>query len=110
TGWYQYVQRVAEALKAYDKKLVTVIVNGKEISEKGMLMNNLTYVPLRVIAAALGAKIGWDQAAKEASIDGIVIDGIVISGTTYVPLRLLGETIGAKVTWENKSKTASIKM
>lgn len=106
TGWYQFVQRVAAALKAYDQKQVTVIVNGKELSEKGMLMNSLTYVPLRVIAAALGAKIGWDQANKEASIDGIVIDGIVIKGTTYVPLRLLGETIGAKVSWSQSTYTA----
>lgn len=86
------MQRVDEALKAYDKKQVTVIVNGKELSEKGMLMYNLTYVPLRVIVAALSAKIGRDQSAKEASIDGIVI-----SGTTYVPLRLLGEEVGAGV-------------
>lgn len=108
TGWYRFVQRVAEALKAYDKKLVTVVINGKQLAEPGMLMNSLTYVPLRVIAAALGAKIGWDQVNKEASINGIVINGIVISGTTYVPLRLLGETIGAEVKWEQASYIANI--
>jgi len=108
TGWYQFVQRVAEALKVYDKKQVTVVVNGEKLVEPGMLMNNLTYVPLRVIGNVLGAKIGWNQKAKEASIEGAVIDGVVISGTTYVPLRLLGETIGAKVKWEQASYTASL--
>jgi len=108
TGWYQFVQRVAEALKVYDKKQVTVVVNGKQLEQPGMLLGSLTYVPLRVIAAALGAKIGWDQTNKEASIDGVVIDGIVIKGTSYVPLRLLGETIGAKVSWNQSTYTATL--
>jgi N-acetylmuramoyl-L-alanine amidase len=108
SGWYQFVQRVAEALKAYDKKQVKVIVNGQQLADPGMLMDNRTYVPLRVIAKALGAQIGWNQQTKEASIDGVVIDGIVVSGTTYVPLRLLGEEIGAKVKWDPASYTATL--
>lgn len=108
TGWYQFVQRVQVALQAYDKSLVNVVVNGSPLAEKGMLMNNLTYVPLRVIGEAIGAKIGWDQKNKEASLDGAVIDGIVISGTTYVPLRLLGDTIGAKVIWHQPTNTATL--
>jgi len=102
------VQRVQEALKAYDKKQVTVIVNSKQLSDTGKLIDNRTYVPLRAIANALGAKIGWDQVNKEASIDGIVIDGIVINGTTYVPLRLLGDEIGAIVSWQQDTYTATL--
>jgi len=108
SGWYQFVQRVQGALQAYDKKLVKVVVNGKQLAEQGMLIDNRTYVPLRAIAKALGAKIGWDQQNKEASINGVAIDGIVISGTTYVPLRLLGEEIGATVRWDPSSYTASL--
>jgi N-acetylmuramoyl-L-alanine amidase len=106
SGWYQFVQRVQKVLKTYNKLQVKVVVNGKQLVEPGMLMDNRTYVPLRVIAKALGAQIGWDQQSKEASIDGVVIDGMVMSGTTYVPLRLLGEEIGAKVKWDPASYTA----
>lgn len=105
TDWYQFVKRVAEALKSYDKKQVKVVVNGKQLGETGTLIDNRTYVPLRAIAMALGAKIGWDQVNKEASFNGVVIDGIVISGTTYVPLRLLGDEIGAKVNWQQSTYT-----
>jgi N-acetylmuramoyl-L-alanine amidase len=107
-GWYQFVQRVQAVLQTYDKKQVTVVVNGKQLAEPGMLLNNLTYVPLRKIAEALNAKIGWNQKTQEASIDGIVIDGIVLNDTTYVPLRLLGEEIGAKVKWDQTSYTATL--
>jgi len=110
SGWYQFVQRVSEDLKTYDKKQVTVVVNGKQLDEPGMLMDNRTYVPLRAIAVALGAKIGWNQKTKEASIDGTVIDGIIIDGTTYVPLRLLGDEIGAKVNWQQATYTATLTM
>lgn len=107
TGWYQFVQRVQQELDKHNNKLVNVVVNGAPLAEKGMLMNNLTYVPLRVIGNVLNMKIGWDKKNKEASIDGVVIDGIVISGTTYVPLRLLGDTIGAKVVWSQSTNTAT---
>lgn len=108
SGWYQFVQRVQDALKAYDKKQVKVVVNGKQFAEPGMLIDNRTYVPLRAIARALGMSIGWNQATKEASIKGIVIDGVVISGTTYVPLRLLGEEIEAVVKWDSVRYTATL--
>lgn len=107
SGWYQFVQRVDAALKKDNNKTVNVIVNGSPLSEKGKLMNNFTYVPLRAIGNAIGAKIGWNQATKEASIDGIIVDGIIIDSTTYVPLRLLGDTIRAKVVWNQSTSTAT---
>lgn len=106
TGWYQFVQRVDEALKTYDNKTVKVVVNGKQLDAAGMLIDNRTYVPLRAIGNVIGMSIGWNQSTKEASINGIVIDGVVINGTTYVPLRLLGEEIGAKVSWQQSTYTA----
>lgn len=107
TGWYQFVQRVDSALKQENNKTVNVLVNGSPLSEKGKLINNFTYVPLRAIGNAIGATIGWNQATKEASIDGIVVDGIVIDSTTYVPIRILGDTIGAKVGWHQSSYTVT---
>ncbi|MDH6674480.1 N-acetylmuramoyl-L-alanine amidase [Paenibacillus sp. LBL] len=47
---------------------VNVIVNGKQIKD-GKLENGVTYVPLREVGEAFGAKIGWDNKTKTATID-----------------------------------------
>lgn len=47
---------------------VNVIVNGKKIKD-GKLENGVTYVPLRAVGEALGAKIGWDKGTKTATLD-----------------------------------------
>lgn len=49
-------------------KAVNVVVNGKPLDTKGLLIDNVTYVPLRAIGNAIGAKIGWDQKSSTASI------------------------------------------
>lgn len=108
TGWYEFLKDVESKLKENSSKSVNVVVNNKQLSAKGMLIENRTYVPLRAIGEAIGAKIGWNQSDKEASINGAVVDGIVISGTTYVPLRVLGDMIGARIGWDQKSGTASL--
>jgi N-acetylmuramoyl-L-alanine amidase len=56
-----------EAAVAVDDK-VNVIVNGKRIKD-GKLENGVTYVPLRAVGEALGAKIGWDKGTKTATLD-----------------------------------------
>ncbi|MGO4786947.1 stalk domain-containing protein [Paenibacillus sp. 2KB_20] len=33
-----------------------------------MLVNGVTYVPLRAVGEAFGAKIGWDKATKTATL------------------------------------------
>lgn len=46
---------------------VNVIVDGKKIKD-GKMIDNVTYVPLRAVGEALGAKIGWDNETKTATI------------------------------------------
>lgn len=51
-----------------DIEKVNVIVNGKRIKD-GKLENGVTYVPLRAVGDALGAKIGWNKGTKTATLD-----------------------------------------
>lgn len=99
-----------EAESSKDKELTTVnvVVNGKLLEAKGLLIDNTTHVPLRAIGNAIGAKIGWNQTTKEASLNGVIIEGVIINSTTYVPLRKLGNLIGAKIRWDQTTKTASL--
>lgn len=46
---------------------ITVIVNGKQVDEV-KLIDQVTYVPLRTVCEALGAKVSWDNATKTATV------------------------------------------
>jgi N-acetylmuramoyl-L-alanine amidase len=54
-----------EAPPVSDK--VTVIINGKSI-DKVKLIDGETYVPLRFVSEALGAKVDWDNKTKTATV------------------------------------------
>ncbi|OPG98928.1 hypothetical protein B2I21_09720 [Chryseobacterium mucoviscidosis] len=50
-----------------DMDKAIVIVNGEKIKD-GVLINGETYVPLRAIGESIGAKIGWDNKSKTATL------------------------------------------
>lgn len=74
SGWYAFKAAVQGRLNAMKKEgssvndKVNVIVNGKKIKD-GRLVDGVTYVPLRAVGEAIGAKIGWDQNSKTAKLD-----------------------------------------
>lgn len=47
---------------------VNVLVNGKSIKD-GKLEVGTVYVPLRAVGEAIGARIGWDNQTKTATLD-----------------------------------------
>jgi len=79
------------------------------------IYHDRTMVPLRIIAEALGADVGWDGDTRIVSIslDGMTLhlavdetlpDGmgvpIIRQGRTLVPVRYVSETLGAYVRWD----------
>ena len=82
-----------------------------------------TMVPLRFIAEALGAEVGWDNNSKTVSIflDGQsfqLVIGQPVTGTpvaatirdsrTFVPLRYVMESFGASVSWNQKEQRIDV--
>lgn len=47
---------------------IKIKVNSSKI-DNGVLIDGITYVPLRSIGEAMGAKIGWDSKTKTATLD-----------------------------------------
>ncbi|MFD2116323.1 N-acetylmuramoyl-L-alanine amidase [Paenibacillus yanchengensis] len=47
---------------------VDVVVNGKLLDQQGVLIDNVTYVPVRAVADALGASVKWEQVTKTVFI------------------------------------------
>ncbi|WP_339309782.1 N-acetylmuramoyl-L-alanine amidase [Paenibacillus sp. FSL k6-2145] len=75
TGWSLFKAAVNVKLGQIDKQKedeaamdkATVIVNGKKIKD-GVLIKGETFVPLRAVGESIGAKIGWDNKSKTATL------------------------------------------
>lgn len=89
-----------------------------------------TLVPIRFVAEALGARISWDPARRQAEVlhegtrillqpgnarltvgERTVEAGVpprVLQGRLMVPLRAIAESLGATVNWEPGTRTAAI--
>lgn len=89
-----------------------------------------SFVPLRVLGEAVGAKFEWDNTAKRVTyiLDGhtlamrvgspyIVADGVttqidappqLLNGRVFVPIRVVSENLGLTVNWIAAEKCAVI--
>lgn len=70
TGWNEFKVRVAAELANKgddDLEKAKVYVNGEKI-EDGFILEGRVYVPLRAVGEALGAKVGWDNKEKIATL------------------------------------------
>jgi hypothetical protein len=86
-------------------------------------------MPVRFMAYALGADVGWNEATREVSltlngqtltfpVDGTItpalaalgmdVPPMIIDGRTMVPLRFISEFFGAIVTWDDATRTIEI--
>jgi len=100
---------------------IFLYINGSIFNANIIIENDRTLVPLRFISENLGAKVGWDDAARKVTItDGnnkielvignnkptlngkvIQIDAApkIFNDYTYVPLRFIAESLKCKVDW-----------
>lgn len=111
---------------------ISVLVNDKELvfDVVPMLENDRVLVPLRSISEALGAEVGWDEAAQAVSVksnnavislqigsniiykngEEIALDVPVkiVNDRTIVPIRAISEGLDARVDWNDATQTVSI--
>ena len=111
---------------------ISIYLDGtkQSYSNKALIKNGSTLVPLRGIFESLGATVNWNQTTKTidakkgnttvwlkigsttTKVNGknvtISVPAQVVSGSTLVPLRFISEALGAKVDWNQTSKTIKI--
>lgn len=97
-----------------------------------IIVNNVSYVPLRGVFEPIGATIEWNQgnftgvvkkddivieinaSSKEMKLNGKPLAGelkpISLNYVTMVPLRFLSETLGAEVKWQSDKNTIYINL
>lgn len=109
---------------------VDIEVNGHFIkcTEKPILIEGTTYIPLRAFSDAVGGEIFWNETEKAATMekDGhsfvfypeqsrCVIDGIdsnytsvLYNNLTFIPVRAVSETLAYEVFWDEFYLTVKI--
>jgi len=97
-----------------------------------IIVNGVTFVPLRFIGEALGAQVTWNPdlqvvslvkgssqiqlmvGSKLAIIDGRITQLLeaprIQNGRTMVPLRFISEAFGADVTWDQTTKAVTVSL
>lgn len=110
----------------------TMLVNGvsQTIDTPPVIVSGRTFVPVRVIAQALGGNVSWDSAEKKVTItlDGKTIElwignttakvngetkvldvpPYISNGRTMLPLRFIIENLGCEVVWNGPAQTITI--
>lgn len=116
-------------------KGISVVVNGSAVSfsaDDGIpfVEDGHTYVPLRAVAEAYGATVGYNGDTQDAVIekDGVTVkvpigDNFVYrngekvkndapakiaNNRTYLPIRIVMELLGAKVGWDGATSTVTV--
>ncbi len=110
---------------------ISVVLNGRKIEfdVPPIIENGRTLVPIRKIAEALGAQVGWDPSGyvtisndekyvllgigiKYANVDGEIkeldVPPKVVNGRTLVPVRFVSEAFGLNVDWDDRTQTVII--
>ena len=111
---------------------VDVTLDGKPIlTGETVIINSVTYVPLRSFSELMGAKqISWDAKKNTASVkldnttiyvtsNALYISAsdryfftvervLNINGRLYVPIRAIAEPFCASVKWDNATRTVSV--
>ena len=112
------------------KTVYTLNGEQKTMDVAPIIRNERTMLPVRYVAEALGATIGWDGAtstatlttadteikitvgAAEAMVNGQAVKldspAFIENDRTYMPVRFVAETLGGTVAWDGATSTATI--
>jgi N-acetylmuramoyl-L-alanine amidase len=109
-SYEQMLKDVVAEYKECTQTEVKIELNGKHVAN-GLLIDNTTYVPLRVVGQTLpNCKIGWNNTKKLPSVNNKEIDRFkLINSTSYIALRDCGEILNLSVGWNNETKTAILR-
>ena len=103
----------------------TYILNGthRQSEVAPFIADERTMVPLRLVAEALGAEVGWNDATRTVTInrDGVNLSLVLdrplpnnmgtptsVDGRTFVPVAYVSEMLGATIRWDEVTRAVYI--
>lgn len=111
-AWAKFQQDVHRFLTAYPQKPqldVDKCVVELTLSSTGKLMGDVSYVPIRMIAEAVGGVVEWEPATEKVIVNGQEVAYVKDQGTTYAKTRELAALLGLQVEWDEPRKTVILK-
>jgi hypothetical protein len=94
-----------------------------------VIVDGRTYIPIRALAEAVGAGVGWDAGTSQSHNYGnymldmwigsrtVIVNGLeqrleaaprIINNRTMVPLRFVAELLGMGVGWDSATSTVTV--
>lgn len=71
-----------------------LFLNGHLLNRQGRSMNDEVYLPVRAVGEAAGHTIGWDNASRQALIDGEAIATTLYRSRAFAPAGLVASGLG----------------
>lgn len=75
---------------------------------KGILRAGVSYLPVRMVAEALGGIVGWEADTKRVTVNGQQLDVSIENGIAYAATRKLAAVLGREAVWEQATKTVTL--
>jgi L,D-transpeptidase ErfK/SrfK len=91
-------------------QLVRIKINDKPILEKGILTNDIVYIPVEAVAKTVGIDVDANRATGVVTWQGKSVTGELRQGRIYVGLYTLHDLFGAHCMYEDATATASIEL
>ncbi len=117
---------------------ITVTLEGEPLPlrQAPIIGNSRILLPLRAVAEALGAEVGWDQTTRTATVsmgdrevavrigsNRVVVSSggqveaviandvapVIVQSRTLVPVRVIAEGLGLTVDWDPASRTVTLR-
>lgn len=122
--------KVQKAPKKVVFATITVKVNGKTLSERGVVKNGRTFLPVATLGKSLGLAATWDQATKTVIVGEpgrtveiklgskqVLVNGEVVTldvpafvsgGRTMLPVAFIAKHLSLGINYDAKAKLVSI--
>lgn len=101
---------------------IQVLANGKPVASEvpPIVVDGVTYLPLRATAEALGAKLEWVESSKTAVLcSGDLCYPVritdpssgarVVEGRVLLPLRKMAEALGCDIRWDAETQRVDVR-
>ncbi|MDF2679712.1 MAG: putative N-acetylmuramoyl-L-alanine amidase [Brevibacillus sp.] len=110
-AWDKFKRDVHSLLTGYARKSQEGVDNCDiqvRLAVKGQLREGVSYLPVRVVAEAVGGVVGWDAETKKVTVNGHELAVTIEDGTAYAAARNLAAALGLEVTWDHASRTVTL--
>ncbi|WP_246011198.1 N-acetylmuramoyl-L-alanine amidase [Brevibacillus nitrificans] len=110
-AWNRFKQDIHNLLTSNPQKPQDHVDNCNiqvALPAKGILRAGVSYLPVRMVAEAVGGVVGWEADTKRVTVNGQQLDVSIENGIAYAAARKLAEVLNREASWESASRTVTL--